>query len=94
MLTMEEFQSRLGVEAGTVQVWIEEGWLLPQRDQAGFAFSELDVARARLIRDLKDGIGVNDDGIGIVLNLIDQVHGLRSVLRGLLHAGVGRTPGP
>ena len=93
MLTLEEFQLRLDVDAGTVQVWIEEGWLLPQRDQAGFAFSELDVARARLIRDLKDGIGVNDEGIGIVLDLIDQVHGLRSVLRELLHARAGRPPG-
>lgn len=94
MLTLEEFQLRLEVDAGTVQVWIEEGWLLPQRDQAGFAFSELDMARARLIRDLKDGIGVNDEGIGIVLNLIDQVHGLRSVLREVLHAGSGGPPGP
>ncbi|MBB4039936.1 chaperone modulatory protein CbpM [Microvirga flocculans] len=93
MLTLEEFQLRLDVDAGTVQVWIEEGWLLPQRDQAGFAFSELDVARARLIRDLKDGIGVNDEGIGIVLDLIDQVHGLRSVLRELLHARADRPPG-
>lgn len=94
MLTLEEFQLRLEVDAGTVQVWIEEGWLLPQRDQAGYTFSEPDVARARLIRDLKDEIGVNDEGIGIVLNLIDQVHGLRSVLRELLHVGVGRSPGP
>ena len=94
MLTLEEFQLHLGVDAGTVHVWIDEGWLLPQQDQAGFAFSELDVARARLIRDLKDGIGVNDEGIGVVLNLIDQVHGLRRVVRELLHAGAGRPPEP
>jgi chaperone modulatory protein CbpM len=94
MLSLEEFQLHLGVDAGTVHVWIEEGWLLPRRDQAGFAFSELDVARARLIRDLKDGIGVNDEGISVVLNLIDQVHGLRRVVRELLHAGVGRPTEP
>jgi len=94
MLTLEEFQLRLDVDASTVQIWIEEGWLLPQRDQTGLTFSEPDVARARLIRDLKDEIGVNDEGIGIVLNLIDQVHGLRSVLRELLHAGARRPPGP
>ncbi len=92
MLTLEEFQLRLDVDAGTVQIWIEEGWLLPQRNQAGFGFSELDVARARLIRDLKDGIGVNDEGIGIVLNLVDQVHGLRSILREFLHAEAGGPP--
>jgi chaperone modulatory protein CbpM len=94
MLTLEEFQLRLEVDAGTVQVWIEEGWLLPGQNQAGFAFSELDVARARLIRDLKDGIGVNGEGVDVVLNLIDQVHGLRRVVRELLHAGAGRPPEP
>jgi chaperone modulatory protein CbpM len=92
MLTLEEFQLRLDVDAGTVHVWIEEGWLLPQQDQAGFVFSELEVARARLIRDLKDGIGINDEGIGVVLNLIDQVYSLRKVVRELLHAGAGRPP--
>jgi chaperone modulatory protein CbpM len=91
MLTMEEFRLHLNVDAGTVQLWIEEGWLLPQRDQAGFAFSEQDVARARLIRDLKEGIGVNDEGIGIILNLIDQVHGLRGVLRELLRTNSSRS---
>ncbi|WP_193557305.1 MerR family transcriptional regulator [Microvirga pakistanensis] len=90
MLTMEEFQLRLGVDAGTVQVWIEEGWLLPRQDQAGPAVSELDMARARLIRDLKDGIGVNDEDIGVILNLIDQVHGLRTVLRELLRTNSSR----
>jgi chaperone modulatory protein CbpM len=36
-----------------------------------------------LIRDLQD-LGVNDDGIPIILDLVDQVHGLRYVLRELL----------
>jgi chaperone modulatory protein CbpM len=47
-------------------------------------FSEMDVARAALIRDLKGEIGVNDEGVGIVLDLIDQVHGLRRMMRELL----------
>ena len=44
-------------------------------------FSEVDLARARLIRDLKVDLGVNDDGIAIVLHLLDQLHGLRRLLR-------------
>jgi chaperone modulatory protein CbpM len=31
-------------------------------------------------------MGVNDEGIGIILSLVDQTHGLRRVLRELLQA--------
>jgi chaperone modulatory protein CbpM len=43
----------------------------------------VDVARAQLIRDLQ-GMGVNDDAMPIILDLIDQMHGLRRTLRVLL----------
>jgi chaperone modulatory protein CbpM len=44
----------------------------------------MDLARAQLIRDLRDDIGVNNEGIGVILNLVDQLHGIRSVLQTLL----------
>ena len=56
---------------------------MPERDGTGSAFSEIDVARAQLIRDLQ-GMGVNDEAIPIILDLIDQVHGLRRTVRTLL----------
>jgi chaperone modulatory protein CbpM len=43
-------------------------------------FSDVDLARARLIRDLKTGFGVNDEGIDVILHLMDQLHGLRRAL--------------
>jgi chaperone modulatory protein CbpM len=46
-----------------------------------FLFSEAGFARARLIRDLKVDFRVNDEGIAIVLHLLDQLHGLRCLLR-------------
>jgi chaperone modulatory protein CbpM len=85
MPTVEQLQVRLGLDAGTLHLWIEEGWLVPQRDP-NLAFSERDVARAQLILDLKREMGVNDEGIGIILSLVDQMHGLRRVLRELMQA--------
>ena len=85
MLTTEQLQVHLNLDAGTLQLWIEEGWLLPRRDP-DLAFSEGDVARAQLILDLTREMGVNDEGIGIILSLVDQMHGLRRVLRELLQA--------
>jgi chaperone modulatory protein CbpM len=43
-------------------------------------FSDIDVARARLIQDLKSDFGVNDEGVDVVLHLMDQLHGLRRAL--------------
>jgi chaperone modulatory protein CbpM len=63
--------------------WVDAGWLIPHQDFSGKRFSDVDVARAYLIRDLQD-LGVNDDGIPIVLDLIDQLHGLRQLVHELL----------
>ena len=61
--------------------WVEAGWLTPRRDENADDFSETDLARAQLIRDLQHDMGVNEEGIPIILDLIDQVHGLRRMLR-------------
>jgi len=84
MITEEEFCLQVGIEHRTLEVWVDEGWLSPQRDSAGLVLSEMDAARARLIRDLQESLGVNDEGVGVILNLVDQVHGLRSILRAVL----------
>jgi chaperone modulatory protein CbpM len=44
----------------------------------------MDVERAHLIRDLKADLGVNDEGVDVILHLLDQLHGLRRAL-GQLH---------
>jgi chaperone modulatory protein CbpM len=90
MIRRTEFLSRAELSNETLDVWIEEEWLVPARDSAEPVFSELDVARARLIRDLTHELGVNREGVGIILNLLDQMHGMRRALRGVLdtrHAG-------
>lgn len=76
-----EFLLRARVDAASLEAWTEAGWLVPERAGPERAFSELDLARARLIRDLREGMGVNDEGVAVVLALLDQVHGLRRALR-------------
>jgi chaperone modulatory protein CbpM len=65
-------------EATAVQVWIEAGWLRPP---GGAGLSEVDLARAQLIHDLTVHLGINDEGVPVILDLIDQLHGLRLALR-------------
>ncbi|WP_354142480.1 chaperone modulator CbpM [Bradyrhizobium sp. NP1] len=75
-----EFLSRAGIEVQTLEVWVEQHWLVPDQTAAGMNFSEMDVARAHLIRDLKADFGVNDEGVDVILHLVDQLHGLRRAL--------------
>lgn len=69
------------LDSTVLETWIEAGWIVPRREDETKKFAEVDVARARLIRDLQHRIGVNDEGVAIILDLIDQIHGLRGRLR-------------
>ena len=80
MLESRDVLLRARLDAASLEAWIEAGWLVPQRAGPERVFSELDLARAWLIRDMRDGMGVNDEGIAVALGLLDQVHGLRQAL--------------
>jgi len=67
-------------------MWIREEWLIPGQAAGELTFSDADIARAQLIRDLKNDLGVNDEGVGVILSLVDQVHGLRGVLTEVLQS--------
>jgi chaperone modulatory protein CbpM len=88
-----EFLERAQLDHATLETWIEEEWLIPTRRATGPEFSEVDLARAKLIRDLTQDIGVNDAGVGVILNLVDQVHGLRSALADVLRSMRERSAG-
>ena len=75
-----EFLSRAALEVQTLDIWLEQRWLIPDQTSAGMNFSEMDVARAHLIRNLKADFGVNDEGVDVILHLVDQLHGLRRAL--------------
>ncbi|MCA6122532.1 hypothetical protein J6500_11610 [Bradyrhizobium sp. WSM 1704] len=76
-MNKQQFLSSAGLELRTLEFWIEQQWLLPDRVSDEDTFSETDVARAHLIHDLKGDFGVNDEGIDVILHLVDQLHGLR-----------------
>jgi chaperone modulatory protein CbpM len=80
-MRMHEFLLAARLDATSLEAWVAAGWLIPRRDDEAAEFSEADLARARLIRDLQRDMGVNEDAIPIILDLLDQVHGLRQMLR-------------
>jgi chaperone modulatory protein CbpM len=79
-ITKQAFLALSGVDPAALYIWLEEKWLVPDESSAEMLFSEIDVARAQLVRDLRDRMGINDAGVGVVLDLVDQLHGLRRTL--------------
>jgi chaperone modulatory protein CbpM len=69
-------------DVAIVETWVAIGWLTPPPQDG---FGEVDLARAQLICDLWH-MGVNDEGIPVILDLVDQLHGVRRTLREALTA--------
>ena len=82
----EEFRAHAKLDAKLLEAWIDAGWLIPAVRKGRRHFSEIDLARALLIKDLHDGLGINDEGIAVILHLVDQLHGLRHVLDSIMSA--------
>ena len=79
-----EFLVRARVDSDRIDLWVAAGWLAPGRASGNWTFSEIDLARTRLIQDLVGDFGVNDEGVQIILALVDQLHGVRRALGNLL----------
>jgi chaperone modulatory protein CbpM len=75
--TLVEARELTGLEEARIISFIERGWISPpERAQ----LDEEDIARLRLIEELAQDLGVNEEAIPLVLHLLDQLCGLREEL--------------
>lgn len=81
-----EFLRQSGLRADALNVWVDDGWLTPSDLDGEWSLTDADVARMRLIRDLMADLGVNAEAVPIILDLIDQLHGVRRALLEVLVA--------
>ncbi|WP_342316674.1 chaperone modulator CbpM [Lysobacter sp. FW306-1B-D06B] len=79
-ISLEEFLFATGIAAPTLDRWIDNQWISPVTTPRGMQFESVDLARATFVRELIQDLGVNEQGVDLVLDLVDQIHGLRSVL--------------
>lgn len=77
MMRTDEFRKRACLESEVLDTWIEASWIIPADLDGRWSFHAVDLARVQLIQDLRDDMGVNDEGVGIILDLVDQIGGLR-----------------
>jgi chaperone modulatory protein CbpM len=78
MMTIEtilvEFSN---LRAEELQRWIAERYVRPAGEPGAWRFQEMDVARLRLILDLRDTFEIGEPALPTVLSLIDQLYDLR-----------------
>jgi len=71
--------------------WVERHWVTPDIDRSNvgvetWIFTEVDVARVRLIYDLRRDLDVAEDIMPLMLSLLDQVYDLRCTLKAVNRA--------
>ena len=75
-----------GLTRQDLERWISKAWVQPDKSAGGCAFREIDVARARLILEMRDEMEINEDALPVVLLLLDQLYELRRQMRDLNNA--------
>ena len=63
-----------------VERWVARGLLRPTGTVEAWSFEQVDVARARLLAELADELGFDEESGETVVDLVDQVHTLRRQL--------------
>jgi len=66
--------------------YVQHNFLCPAQSDSGPVFTAADLARIELICDLDEQFDLQGDALGVVLSLIDQLHGVRSELRRVISA--------
>jgi chaperone modulatory protein CbpM len=69
-----------------VLAWVDRGWVRARPSGTEWEFQDIDVARVRLIRDLRHELAVQEEAMPLVLSLLDQVYALRGQMRAVARA--------
>lgn len=80
LLRLHDAADRCGVRPEVIERFIAFAWIQPS-DPELVLLDEADLSRSRLIWQLQEDLGVNDEGIDVILGLVDQLHRLHRELR-------------
>ena len=72
-----------GLRPIDLELWIANQWVRPDGDAGHYEFQDIDVARVRLIYELRDDLDVNEAALPLILSLLDQLYDTRRRMREL-----------
>jgi chaperone modulatory protein CbpM len=75
------------LDAAELTGWVEQRWVRPeQAANEVWIFHEIDVARVRLIYDLRRQLDTQEESLPVLLSLLDQIYELRRQLKAVTQA--------
>lgn len=80
------------INRSTLEDYIAREWVRPISSELGWHFEEIDIARLQLVHHLSQVIQVNDEGLDVVLSILDQLYGLRTHMHKLTQAIAQQPP--
>ncbi len=66
--------------------FVEAEIVIPLRTETGLMFRQIDIVRLELLCELSESFSLDEDALGVVISLIDQLHAVRGELRAVLEA--------
>ena len=93
MITIERiFLEIRNLDPADLDRWIAEQYIRPEGEPGAWRFQEIDVARIRLIIELRDTLEITEPALPTVLSLLDQLYELRRQMRQLNAAMEAKLP--
>lgn len=77
---MDEAATHCGLTSEDILLFISFEWIRPYGIE-NLIFDEADLVRLQLILELKEQMGINNEGITVILHLVDQLNHLHLELQ-------------
>ncbi len=87
MITLDMLPHQVrGLRLADVERWVALAWVRPDGKPGAWVFREVDVARVRLIVELRDELSLDEEALPTVLSLLDQLYEARRQMRAMAKA--------
>jgi chaperone modulatory protein CbpM len=84
MIHIDDLVERIAaLQRSDLEDWIRDELVVPQQDAENLLFTDMELARVRLICTLHYELEIGVDALPVVLSLIDQLYETRQRLRSL-----------
>ncbi len=78
MITLEAIRVEIqALDLGELDRWIAASWVRAAGEPGAWLFEDIDVARIRLIVQLRHDMDIEERSLPVVLSLLDQLYDLR-----------------